>query len=237
MVRPLFVSFPLCVIFATFSPFFGAVQQTLLIDLAKRHSANGQQFEGFDNLLTIMKGEKERVPKWGQFHAAAETPEHLLNKLGEMISSLGKMFSLRLEELSKKIDWMEANQRNFMKGNEWTEISEGKRIRKSAEQRNWTEAERMCTEMNGSLLEINSAEEKRRTFRELIKNKDDSFWWVGFATTMHSPQWANGDENGINERNLARGERQMCTGITKKGGGQRTERKCEERNQFICQIK
>lgn len=74
-----------------------------------------------------------------------------------MISSLGKMFSLRFDELSKvgevglhcpaliidlfsqKIDWMEANQRNFMKGNEWTEISEGKRIRKSAEQRNWTD--------------------------------------------------------------------------------------------------
>ncbi|KAI3420444.1 hypothetical protein GPALN_003741 [Globodera pallida] len=200
------VPFSLSVLFVCVPAYFGAVEQTLFIDLAKRHSANGQQFgevEGVQNLLTITKGMKERR-RWGQ--TATEDHSSELNKLKETVLQLDKLFTYRFDQLSKRVEWVEANQRNLMKETNLLETNEHKRIRLFAKAlKDWTEAKNLCNKMDGdSLLEIKSKEEKRR-ISELLKDTDRAIWWVGVQTTPspqrlpyeYSGQSREGNVNGL----------------------------------------
>uniref|UniRef100_A0A914IHI9 Uncharacterized protein n=1 Tax=Globodera rostochiensis TaxID=31243 RepID=A0A914IHI9_GLORO len=136
---------------------------------------------------------KERR-RWGQ--TATEEHSSELNKLKEMVLQLDKLFTHRFDQLSKRVEWVDANQRNLMKDMNVLETNEHKRIRLFAKaKKDWTETKNLYNKMNGgSLLEIKSKEEKRR-ISELLKGTDHAIWWIGVQTTP-SPQRLPYEYNG-----------------------------------------
>ncbi|KAH7706548.1 C-type lectin [Aphelenchoides avenae] len=152
------------------------------------------------------------------------------NPVRALVRQLERSFNERIEELSQRVDRLEANQANFRHSvmADWTQLSNGKRIRVFNTKNSWSEADEVCRAHSGKLLHIDSEAENRR-ITDFLNGYDQTLYWIG-AQTMVSFNLPRGRYHNFDGST----EEQGCAALST--AGKWHNRECNQLLSFICQF-